>query len=73
MHCKAIADQWRKSSMNGEIFPANCDKNSFLFVKTVLPIFAYKSFSMNFPENLRYTKDHEWISLDGNDCYHRDH
>ena len=21
---------------------------------------------MNFPENLRYTKDHEWIQLDGN-------
>lgn len=21
---------------------------------------------MNFPENLRYTKDHEWIRLDGN-------
>lgn len=21
---------------------------------------------MNFPENLHYTKDHEWISLDGN-------
>jgi len=21
---------------------------------------------MNFPENLRYTKDHEWIALDGN-------
>lgn len=21
---------------------------------------------MNIPENLRYTKDHEWISLDGN-------
>lgn len=21
---------------------------------------------MNFPENLRYTKDHEWVSLDGN-------
>lgn len=21
---------------------------------------------MNFPANLRYTKDHEWISLDGN-------
>ena len=20
---------------------------------------------MNFPENLRYTKDHEWISLEG--------
>jgi len=40
-------------------------KNCF-FVKTVLPIFAYKSLSMNFPGNLRYTKDHEWISLDGN-------
>src|SRR5215210_6508624 len=21
---------------------------------------------MNFPENLRYTKDHEWLKLDGN-------
>ena len=21
---------------------------------------------MNFPENLRYTKDHEWVALDGN-------
>lgn len=21
---------------------------------------------MNFPENLRYTKDHEWVSLNGN-------
>ena len=21
---------------------------------------------MNFPENLQYTKDHEWVSLDGN-------
>lgn len=21
---------------------------------------------MNFPENLRYTKDHEWISMEGN-------
>ncbi len=22
--------------------------------------------SMNFPDNLRYTKEHEWIALDGN-------
>lgn len=21
---------------------------------------------MNFPENLKYTKDHEWVSIDGN-------
>lgn len=25
-----------------------------------------KSFIMSYPANLRYTKDHEWISLDGN-------
>ncbi len=24
-----------------------------------------KFYKMNFPENLRYTKEHEWISLDG--------
>jgi glycine cleavage system H protein len=27
---------------------------------------ASKSSIMNFPANLRYTKDHEWVSLDGN-------
>jgi len=32
----------------------------------LLLIFAYKSFIMNYPDNLRYTKDHEWISLEGN-------
>jgi len=25
-----------------------------------------KTITMNFPSNLRYTKDHEWIKLDGN-------
>src|SRR5207344_3676490 len=25
-----------------------------------------KRLSMNFPSHLRYTKDHEWISLEGN-------
>ena len=24
---------------------------------------------MNFPENLRYTKDHEWVRLDGEIAY----
>lgn len=24
---------------------------------------------MNFPENLRYTKDHEWIRLEGNEAF----
>jgi glycine cleavage system H protein len=23
---------------------------------------------MNFPENLRYTKDHEWIKIDGDEA-----
>ena len=27
---------------------------------------ASKSINMNFPANLRYTKDHEWVSLEGN-------
>ena len=26
----------------------------------------FKIYKMNFPENLRYTKDHEWVSLAGN-------
>ena len=25
----------------------------------------YNWFSMNYPDNLRYTKDHEWIKLEG--------
>ena len=24
---------------------------------------------MNFPDNLRYTKDHEWIRIEGDDAY----
>jgi glycine cleavage system H protein len=54
--------------MNGLKFPVNCKKNCLtaIFVKSFYPYLRYKSFSMNFPENLRYTKDHEWISLDGN-------
>lgn len=24
---------------------------------------------MNFPENIKYTKDHEWIRVDGNSAY----
>jgi glycine cleavage system H protein len=24
---------------------------------------------MNFPENLKYTKDHEWIRIDGNEAF----
>lgn len=24
---------------------------------------------MNFPENLKYSKDHEWVRIDGNEAY----
>jgi glycine cleavage system H protein len=30
-----------------------------------LLIFAFKHLNMNFPDTLRYTKDHEWIKLEG--------
>lgn len=33
--------------------------NSFIFASKL------KSIIMNFPENLKYTKDHEWIKIDG--------
>lgn len=33
--------------------------NSFIFASKL------KSIIMNFPENLKYTKDHEWIKVDG--------
>ena len=32
----------------------------------VFNVLCSKIVDMNFPENLRYTKDHEWIKLDGN-------
>jgi len=30
---------------------------------------AHKSNDMNFPAELKYTKDHEWIKVEGNDAY----
>jgi glycine cleavage system H protein len=42
----------------------------FILVSSALHHFTlglhHKILYMNFPSNLRYTKDHEWISLDGN-------
>jgi len=53
--------------MNGIKFSAKCENNFVLrlFVNPFCSYLRYKSFIMNYPENLRYTKDHEWISLDG--------
>jgi glycine cleavage system H protein len=37
-----------------------------VFFSIVLPIFATQTFiSMNFPAELKYTKDHEWLKLEG--------
>jgi glycine cleavage system H protein len=53
--------------MNGIKFSAKCENNFVprLFVNPFCSYLRYKSFIMNYPENLRYTKDHEWISLNG--------
>jgi glycine cleavage system H protein len=61
--------------MNGIKFSVNCEKylNHLFIVSGFTHICnlsivrqALKLFSMNFPSNLRYTKDHEWVSLEGN-------
>jgi glycine cleavage system H protein len=36
------------------------------FCLSICAYFWHKSFIMSYPNHLRYTKDHEWISLDGN-------
>ncbi len=39
---------------------------SFLLMRpTTLILFLRKTHRMNTPANLKYTKDHEWVSLDG--------
>ncbi len=53
--------------MNGLKFPANCEKKKgfLLCQERFAHICSSKYFIMNFPAHLRYTKDHEWISIDG--------
>lgn len=63
-----MADKWcnfwhERRQFSGELRKktspaANCP--------AVYSYLRYNSFSMSYPENLRYTKDHEWIALDGN-------
>lgn len=36
------------------------------FYELIYPYLHLKITAMNFPSDLRYTKDHEWIKLDGN-------
>ena len=55
--------------MNGRNRGGNDAKKDWFFLTgnpAVLIIFAaLKQLHMGFPANLKYTKDHEWISLDG--------
>lgn len=45
-------------------------KHTFLFVTRNFKLAAnFKKLKMNFPENLLYTKDHEWIRIEGDVCY----
>lgn len=41
-------------------------KNSLRFAACLPAKAGSKTLNMSFPANLRYTKDHEWISLEGN-------
>lgn len=60
--------------MNGVNFPVNCFEGqkpplpppTCVFVSAFPLGLQAKSLIMKFPANLRYTKDHEWISLEGN-------
>jgi glycine cleavage system H protein len=36
-----------------------------LLLTAIFLTFAAQNFNMNFPESLRYTKDHEWVRLEG--------
>ena len=67
-NCKAIADQWCKNWHERRLFFGEMRKikEGPVFCKRFYSYLRFKSFIMNYPDNLRYTKDHEWISLDGN-------
>jgi glycine cleavage system H protein len=40
-----------------------------LYLKDLLFLSIQKTFDMNFPAELKYTKDHEWIRIEGNEAY----
>ena len=64
---KWLTDQWLKIRYEWPLIPGELRKNSRCKVHSQ-PFCAYlclKTKHMNFPANLRYTKDHEWISLEG--------
>lgn len=73
-NCKSISDQWLKIRPERHLITGETDRRTgqavlHIFQEINFPFslrFATQNADMNFPPNLRYTKDHEWISLDGN-------
>jgi glycine cleavage system H protein len=63
-----LTDQWCNGGHERHQFSGEMRKKGRLiaYSQVVLLIFAAKSLYMNFPSALRYTKDHEWVSLEGN-------
>ena len=53
--------------MNGGYFPVNSQKSAgdSGIVKGFAHICVIKQSNMSYPATLKYTKDHEWISLEG--------
>ena len=51
---------------NNIVYPASSIQTiKYFFPSHNLPKLAPQIFNMNFPENLRYTKDHEWVRVEG--------
>lgn len=73
---KPLSDQWCKTfherhKNSGELKillkQRMCNALRLLYLSSISLRFAGKTILiMKFPANLRYTKDHEWVSLEGN-------
>jgi glycine cleavage system H protein len=55
----------RQPRISGSGADCNISQNGFQNFRGRLTFAYLKTYDMNIPANLRYTKDHEWISLDG--------
>lgn len=44
-------------------------KLTYIFAAFKKKIQTNNTYSMNFPSNLKYSKDHEWVRVEGNEAY----
>jgi glycine cleavage system H protein len=47
----------------------NYSLNLVKYLKKTCYFYTQKNISMNFPEQLKYTSDHEWVKIEGNHAY----